>query len=393
MPLYQYKALSAAGKAQAGVIDADSIEVAKSKLRLQKLLITSIQIQKRQSKQRELTQKELLTFTRDVYQLLRSGLPLYESLVTICEKSSGDKVLPIYLDIADQVKQGKSLSSVLGCYPKSFNQIYVSMVGAAEESGNLDQIFKELSIIIARDQRLKNLISQAMTYPTFLGVFSLAVLVALFTYLIPSMKELLEGRNLNPLTQKILSISYFMESHKLAMGLFLLFVAATLIWLFKSEKGSSWLKVQLVKVPIFRKLMTQNIMMRFCRTLSTLLTSGIPLVDALKLSKQVMNHPSFETIIDSAQKRLVEGKKLSSELGQSKLIPTLVIRMISTAEEAGDTPGMLRNIAEIYEEDLEKTLAQFTSLLQPVMLIVLGIIIAIILLAVLLPMTDVSSFM
>jgi general secretion pathway protein F len=392
MPLFHYRAVTGEGKKISGFVDADSLEVAKEKLRKQKVLVTSLAFRGLQTKEIQLTPALLLAFTRDLGQLLRAGLPVYESLMTIEEKYRRHKIHPLFLDLCDHLKNGSSLSSALKKYPKSFDAVYLSMVQAAEQTSSLAFIFDQLSLLISKQQKLKKQVISALTYPALLGCFCLFVLLSLFFFVVPTFKELFEGRSLHPLTEVVISISSFLTVHWQRL-LFGLAAACMAIFLFlRQEKGKLFLQHTFLKMPFFKSVIIQSALIRFCRSLSLLLKGGVPFIDALALSRRVMKQLLLEKIIERAEKRIVEGEKLSEELKKDPLIPNLVTRMLAIAEETGKMAPMLGNIADIYDEELEKNLNQLTTLLQPILLLFLGGIVGLVLLSVLLPLTDVGSF-
>jgi general secretion pathway protein F/type IV pilus assembly protein PilC len=206
------------------------------------------------------------------------------------------------------------------------------------------------------------------------------------------MKELLMDRNLHPLTQGILSISEFLESHANIMAFTFLGAILVLLLFLQSRQGRQYIQKISLKIPILKKFITETVLVRFTQTLSVLLAGGVPVVNALKYAKKVMNHCEFEQAVTQAEKGLIEGKKLSEELKKSGIFPNIMVRMLQISDETGNTPEMLKNISRMYEDNLDKTLNRITALIQPVLLLVLGIVVGIILLAVLLPLTDVSSF-
>ncbi|MDX8430866.1 MAG: type II secretion system F family protein [Candidatus Algichlamydia australiensis] len=394
MSLYQYTALASSGKKIKGIIDADSLGSAKERLLKQKILVTKLsQYERVQKKSHHLKPAQLLDFTRDMCGLLRAGLPLYESLATVEEKYRGQKCHGVLLDLADQVKQGSSLSTAMEKYKKSFSSLYVSMVAAAEESGAIENVFEELSSFLTRQQKLKKQIGSAMFYPAFLGSFCLLVLSALLFFLIPSLEQLFEDRQLHPLTAFILGLSHFLRAYKLILGTLLATAVVSICLLMKRPENKRSLQSFLLRTPVVSTIITEAVLIRFCRAMASLLTNGVSMVKALRLSRKVMGHPLFEELIEEAEGKMVEGKKISESLGSSKLMPPLVARMLAIAEETGSSAAALGNIAAIYEENLERNLARFTALLQPVMMLFLGLIVGLIVLAVLLPLTDMQSFM
>ncbi|MDJ0651919.1 MAG: type II secretion system F family protein [Simkaniaceae bacterium] len=393
MALYQYKALSRDGRRKMGMINADSIGLAKEKLRKEKILVTEISSYAKKGQELTISSALLVGFTRDLHVLLRAGLPLYDSLLTLEEKYRKTKLHPIFLDLCDQVKEGHHFSEALKEYPKIFDPIYLSMVKAGEESGFLEQSFAKLEKLIGQQQALRKKLSSAMIYPAFLAVFCLSVISVLLFFLIPSMSELFEERTLHPMTQGVLSLSHFLNDHAFIIFTLLSGIFLCLLLFVRNPKGKEIWKEGLMHIPIAKRLFIETIMARFCRVFSILCKGGVSMIECLKLSKNVLKNVHFEKIISDAEIKVLEGKRLSEQLQKSPLIPALVVRLLSIAEESGRVAEMMAHLASIYEEEIEKSLARLTSLLQPVMLLFLGVIVAVILLAVLLPLTDVSSIL
>lgn len=393
MPLFKYQGVSNQNKKTSGVIKADSLATAKDELRKNKVFITKIGQHKEKYETRSISNGMLISFTRDLSQLLRAGLPLYESLLAIEEKYKNHPSHSLFLEMCDQVKLGKDLSDVLTLFPKIFDQIYISMVRSAEETGSLDLVFSELEKLISRQQKLKKQIISALIYPLFLLFFCILVVNALFFFLIPSMEQLFEGRALHPMTETILSISRFMRDYGIFLASVSLLFSLFLFAFFSHRRGKVFYKALLLKLPLINKMTQHAVLTRFCRALSVMLKSSVSLVEGLSLAKRTMNHPSFEAIIDHAKAEIMQGGRLSVNLSKSPLIPSLVIRMVAISEETGNMSEMFQNIALIYEEELEKSLTRFTAMLQPVMLLFLAIVVGVVILSVLLPLTDVGSFL
>lgn len=393
MPLFRYKALAETGRATTGVIDADSESVAKERLRKQKVMVTSIGLLKDNKKEIGLDRSLLLSFTKELGQLLRAGLPVYESLLTLEEKYRRHKSHSLFLDLCDRLKSGSSLSASLRRYPKTFDEIYLSMVTSAEQSGSLPQIFDQLSTLISKQQKLRKQLTSALIYPAFLGSFCLLVIFSLLLFVVPSMRDLFEGRPLHPITHIVLALSTFVNAAWPFLLAGALGLAAFAFAFFRHPQGRLFLERGLLKLPLVKTLIVQAALIRFCRSLSVLLHGGVPLITSLSLSRRVMKQALLEEVIEKAERRIGEGKKLSDELKSSPLIPSLVTRMLALAEETGKTVPMLQNIADIYDEEMESHLTQMTALLQPTILLILGGVVGLILLSVLLPLTDVSSFL
>lgn len=392
MPLFRYKALSDGGRRVTGVIDADSFDAAKERLLKQKILVTKLFSLDQSRKETTLDGALLLSFTREMQQLLSAGLPLYESLLTIEEKYRKGPGHLLFLDLCDRLKEGSSFSAALKKYPKSFDTIYLTMIQAGERTGSLPWVFEQLHQLITRKQKLKKQLVSAISYPLFLGSFCFLLIMGLLFFVVPSMKELFEDRTLHPITSCVLACSQFVIGHGKSLASSMILLTGCCIFLFKQPSTRYFVQKQLLKVPLIKTVAMEAALVRFSRACSILLLGGVPIVNALALARSVMNHPYLEEGIEEAEKRIVEGKSLSQELKNSPHIPPLVVRMLSIAEETGKMPQMFQNIADIYDEQLEKNLAQIITFLQPVLLLTMGAVVGIVILSILLPLTDVSSF-
>jgi general secretion pathway protein F/type IV pilus assembly protein PilC len=393
MPLFRYKAIQEDGRESKGVIDADSLAMAKERLRKQRVLVTSIEGWSGGSSSKpRLSPAQLLSFTRELTQLLKAGLPLYESLLTIEEKHQKTKAHSLFIDLCDLLKHGWSFSSALAKYPETFDEIYLSMVRSAEQSGALYSAFDQLTALITKQQKLKKQLLSSLAYPAFLGGFCLLVIGALFFFVIPSMKELFEGRMVHPLTQTVLWISDFLNTYAgWLLALFIL-LGLTLFGVSKQEGFRRKCSLFLLKLPYLKKILIQSALIRFFRAMYMLLSGGVPLVEALRFSKKVVRHAALEKLVAETELKVVEGKKISELFSSSGFIPPLVLRMLTIGEETGNMGSMLRNMADIYEEELDKDLQQLATFLQPAVLLFLGVVVGVVVLSILLPLTDVSSF-
>ena len=321
-------------------------------------------------------------------QLLRSGIPLFESLVIIEEKYHNHRFHPLMMDLCDGLKMGMSLSELLRKYPQSFDPVYVSMVHAGEQTASLPTIFDELCGLLQRQQKLKKQLFSAAAYPLFLGSFCGVVFFSLLLFVIPSLKNLFDGRALHPITRFVFAASDLTLAHGLEFAGGLLAILILLVIALRNPALRQKLDGWMLKVPFVGEFLREAALIRFCRTSSLLLSGGLPILPTLQLSRHVMKNKLLEEVMARAAQKVSEGRPLSEEL---KAFPSMVSRMLAIAEETGKTAFMLQSIANICEENLEKRLQQFTAFLQPVLLLLLGLIVGIVLLSILIPMTDVGS--
>lgn len=392
MPLYQYKALSPKGKTFSSTIDADSLFEAKQKLiRLQ---VAAFQIEQLNDKKRghTLSKNEVLNLTREIARLLHAGLPLYETLSALVEKYQDQKAHKILLDIADQVKNGTPFSKALSRHPENFDLLYSSMIANAEKTGRLSLALHEVADLISRQLQVRKQLMSALLYPTMLFGFCLVVLSSLLFYVIPSLKELFDGHDLHPFTKLVFAASGFACSMQTPIACLFIAIAASLVAIPFSPRWKKQLFSLSFHLPYFKTLLAKVAFVRFSRAVATLLEGGLPLVQAFKEARLVTHHSALESIIQKAEERITQGESVSKPFQDVPLIPPLIPRMLGIAEEGGKLPFMMRQIAEIYEDELERTLRTFSTVAQPILLLVLGLIIGFVLLSVLLPLTDVSSF-
>ncbi len=392
MPLFQYVYVDAQGKHRTGMIDAQGDLDAKMKLREQGVLITKINSKQKISSRQNLKSENLLTFTIQLSQLINAGVPLYEGLKALEEHSRGESYHRIILSLCEQIKTGMSLSNAMAVYPESFDKLYCGMVAAGEAVGVLGPVLEKLSQFLNRQMKLRKQISTALIYPGVLGSFALLIIGLLLGFVVPSLEDLFADRKLNSFTNAVLGLSHIFRGY---WWLYLPVGIGSIVWSvmkIRSPEGKIWLQDKLLRVPLLKTLVAQAALTRFCRTLSTLLEGGLSMIESLRIARSVMNNATLEKEIQAAEIKIIEGHSLSQELARSKFIPKMVTRMLAVGEESGTTVSMLSRIADMYEQDLEKTLDRVMALAQPIILIVMGLIIGTVLLAVLLPLTDVSSF-
>jgi general secretion pathway protein F len=392
MPYYEYKALSEKGKILKATIDAESLQDAKLKLIRRQLAVFNIEQVSEQEMKNRLNKQDVLILTREIARLLQAGLPLFEALSALEEKYRGQKAHRLFLSLSDLVRSGYSFSQSLAKHPKTFDLLYISMVANAEKTGRLGEALNELADLWEKQLKVRKQIISSLLYPALLSGFCLVILFSLLFYVIPSLRELFDGRNLHPFTKMIFALSQFACQSKGFLSLLLIALASLTIAAFLLKSWKEKLFSFTLKMPFLKPLFVKVAFVRFSRAAATLLEGGVPLIQAFDQARKVMRHPILETVIAKAEEKIAQGESIQSTFQNHPLIPPLIPRMIAIAEEGGKLPFMMNQIAQIYEEELEKTLTQFASMAQPILLLVLGGIIGFVLLSVLLPMTDVSSF-
>lgn len=392
MPLYQYQYVDSSGKRKSGAIEAQGDREAKEKLREQGFLITQLKEKSKINRKQNLKGDNLLAFTVQLSQLINAGVPLYESLTAIEEQSRGDSYHRVILSICEHIRSGTSLSVAMGHYPDSFDKLYCGMVAAGEAVGALGPVLEKLTQFLNRSMKLKKQIVTAMIYPGILAGFSLLIIGVLLGFVVPSLEGIFAERKLNTFTNAVLAFSHLFRDYWWFYFPVILGILAWGIWQLRSAKGRLWLEKTLLKVPLLKTLVIQTAVARFCRTMGTLLQGGLNMIESLRISRNIMRNVVLEKEIQIAEGKIIEGHSLSQELKRSAYFPNLVARMLAVGEESGTNIIMLNRIADMYEGEIEKTLDRVMAMAQPVILIVMGLVIGTVLLAILLPLTDVSSF-
>lgn len=392
MPLYNYQSIDGEGMKRRGLIDAHSESEAKRRLREQGVMVVSL-VQKEGTSSREnLKGDQLLMFTMQFSQLVGAGIPIYESLIALEEQYRNEAFHRVVLSLCEKIKGGIPLSSAMGEFPDSFDKLYCSMVHAGESAGALNIVLTRLVQFLTKQSHMRKEITTAMIYPVILSTFALVVISLLLGFVIPSIEGIFGDRQLNRFTALIIGASHIFRNW---WWVYLPLILGSGVWLYfrlKTVAGKLWLERQLLKLPLIRQLMIQAAVARFCRTMGTLQEGGLTIIDSMRIAREVMNNATLEEEMRRFEGRIIEGSSLSAELSHSRWFPQLVSRMLAVGEESGTSVIMLNKIADMYEDNLEKALSRVLAFAQPVILVVMGVIIGSVLLAVLLPLTDMSSF-
>ena len=391
MPLYDYQAFNQQGKKQSGVVEATNQKEAKDKLREKGLMVSKMGSRTRVSSKQNLVGDNLLAFTLQLSQLVNAGVPLYESLVALEDQSQREPYHRIMLSLCEQIKAGSSLSDAMKLYPESFDRLYCSMVGAGEAAGALGLVLERLTQFLSRQMRLKKEITTAMTYPLILSCFCLLIIGVLLGFVVPSIEGIFADRQLNRFTAFVLGVSHIFRYYwwlYIPTGIGLVVFT---IYKLRTKEGKLWLERISLKLPLIRTLVIQTSVARFSRTMATLQQGGLTMIDSLRLATDVMKNIVLEEEMKGAETKIIEGSSLSAQLKQSKYIPTMVSRMLAVGEDTGNATVMFNKIADMYEDNLEKTLSRVMALAQPVILIIMGGIIGLVMVAILLPLSEVAS--
>jgi len=409
MPVYQYRGYRNDGGSAAGIVDAENVKVARLKLRKEGVFPTDV-VEQGQSSARQperlrtrtargtgrsatLSAHDLALLTRQFATLLVAGLPLVEALGVLVEQAEKKPTKALLAEIREEVRGGKALSVVLETYGKDFSSIYVHMVRAGETSGALDQILFRLSEFLEKQLALKAKVTNATLYPALMLFVGVSVLFFLMAFVVPkitavftSMKQALPWP-----TVVLMSISRFFADYWLLLVGFAVACIFFIRRFVHTEKGRMLADRVTLRLPLIGDVARMVSISRLTGTLATMLASGVQLLDALDVSKRVMNNRVLEETVEGARQNIREGETIADPLKRSGEFPALVTHMIAVGERSGDMEEMLRRVSQIYDGEVERVITRLTSLLEPVMILAMGIIVFFIVVAILLPIFEMGQ--
>lgn len=387
MPSFSYIALDSSNKKIKGKMDVSSHEEASKKLIENGFFILSIKLEKSNNKTPfPLTKR--LEFTTYMHQLLKAGLPVYESLISLKEK----KVSYAFIidELINKISIGESLSSCLKNQSHYFPKLYQAVIAAAEASGELEQGFASLKELQQKQLKLFLTFKNALIYPLILLGFAFLVVILLLFFIIPSLRDLFESKKIEGLTKYVLALSDFCCSNTNVLLISISSLILGLLLGFKNPKIKSRIFEFFAKIPFISSLMLSFKLENFFSCLALLLSRSVNLKESLNLSKNVLNHPRLENGVDKMIEALVLGKKLSE--GVIEPMPPVVKRLFGISEMTGNLYHSVEQLSNLFREEAEKKLQKLTTFLQPLLLALIGLIIGFVVLSILIPLTDTQSF-
>ncbi|MBL9149137.1 MAG: type II secretion system F family protein [Phycisphaerae bacterium] len=423
MATFAYEAMNSSGKPQKGTIEADTSEDAMKKIRAQGFFPTSIREQKikggagggaggaaprevKKKKGRGMTiaigrvpLKRMTLFTRQLSTLQDAGLPLLRSLQILEQQQRPGLLKSILGGVCEDVEGGTTLSDAMAKHPKAFDRLYVKMVNAGEIGGVLDVILQRLADFMEKGQRLRRRIKGALIYPTVVITIAILIVTGIMYYVIPKFQEIF-----NDFDVKLPSLTIFLvtaskwvagqsSKDQTIPGAIWIISAPILIFIFfklirKTGFGRAWTDILLLKIPVIGGLVKKSSIARFTRTLGTLISAGVPILEAINITKDTSGNYVFERALAKVHDSIREGDTFANPLRESKVCDSIVVNMIDVGEETGDLDVMLMKIADNYDEEVDVAVASLLSLLEPFMVVILGGIVGAIVLALFLPLVS-----
>ncbi|MGA1790849.1 MAG: type II secretion system F family protein [bacterium] len=400
MPVFKYKGKTLQGKEIEGEITGDNKELVMAELRRQAIIPT--QIKKKPTEINisipgfgaKIKEKDKIVFTRQFSTMIDAGLPLVQSLEILGQQTENPELAKYIKDIKMTVEGGSTFADALRKYPKVFDQLYVNMVEAGEAGGILDTILARLAGYMERALGLKRKVKSAMTYPIVILVVAVVVVAGLLIFVIPQFADLFTsfGGTLPLPTRIVIFMSDFLKGWgglSILIGIIAFFI--TLKKVRQTEKGKLYIDRFMLRTPVFGPLLRKVAIAKFTRTLGTLMSSGVPLLDGMDITARTAGNKVIEKAVQSSRTSISEGKTIAEPLGETHVFPPMVVQMISIGESTGALDTMLSKIADFYDEEVNAAVEALTSMLEPLLMVFLGGAVGFILIAMYMPIFGLAN--
>ena len=417
MARYKFTALDAKGKEVHGEIDADTQAQAVARIREKQYFPTKVEELasggaaapakkgggKKGAMQMEIKlpkflqggvkAKQLTTFTRQMSTLVNAGLPLMRALRVLQRQEKNVALRDAVLQMAESIESGSTFAEALAAHPKIFDRLFVNMVKAGEVGGVLDVVLARLAEFQEKAEKIKGKVKSAMTYPIVVLVMAVSILMFLMTYIVPKFADifgdLMGGKGMPMITQFVMNASDALV-HRFPVVLITLVALGVIIKLLaKTDKGRYALDKFKLHAPVFGTLISKNSISRFTRTLGTLMSAGVPVLQALNIVKETVGNEVIAKSVTTIHDAVKEGENMAPPIASSKVFPPMVVSMVEVGEETGALPDMLMKIADSYDDDVDNAVAAMTSIIEPLLIIFLAVIVGTIVIALFMPLVSI----
>ncbi|MBM4338094.1 MAG: type II secretion system F family protein [Deltaproteobacteria bacterium] len=398
MPIYKWEGKTSKGSVKKGEMEAPSEAAIRIHLRQQSIIPTRIAVKGKEFKislpmAKKVPQRAIAIFTRQLATMIDAGLPLVQSLDILSSQQENKLFKNVLREIREDVEGGSTFAGALKKHPSTFDDLYTNLVVAGEEGGILDNILTRLSNYIEKAEALKKKVKSAMIYPAIIVSVAILVVIILMLFVIPVFETMFKsaGQSLPLPTLIVLTMSKIVKKYIVVI----IPAAILFVYLFKkfykTEAGKTLIDRLTLKVPVFGMLLKKVAVARFARTLGTLVSSGVPILDGLLIVSKTAGNRTVETAILNARASIREGETIAEPLGRSKIFPAMVIQMISVGESTGALDSMLTKIADFYDDEVDVAVSNLTSLLEPFLMVFLGVVIGGVVIAMYLPIFQMAS--
>ena len=399
MPVFRYTGKTRAGAPQRGEIEASDRSSATAVLRQRQILVTSIRAKPKELQIKipgfgsKVTEQEVVVFTRQFATMIEAGLPLVQCLDILARQAENKEFARVIGQVKTDVESGDSFADALRKHPKVYSAFYVNMVEAGEAGGILDTILARLAAYMEKAAALKGQVKGAMVYPAVIIGIAVIVVVFLLLYVIPVFADMFAsfGGTLPAPTRFVMFLSDLVKNYIL----YALPLLGVLVWLFKrfykTEKGKLTVDTLLLKLPVFGPLIQKVAVAKFTRTLGTLVSSGVPIIDGLEITARTAGNKVVEGAVLSIISSIKEGQTIAEPLGRQAIFPPMVVQMIEVGENAGALDTMLNKIADFYDQEVDTAVAALTKLMEPMLMVFLGTVIGGMVVAMYLPIFKIAG--
>ncbi|MCH2584646.1 MAG: type II secretion system F family protein, partial [Planctomycetes bacterium] len=409
-PVFAFEAIKDDGQKVKSEVTAGSKDEAIRKIQDQGLRPTRIKAQKEESKSRSVpgvekapakkkgglfmggvSSKDIVTFTTQLSTLQDAGLPIVRSLKILEEQQKPGRFKDQLEEVSSEVEQGSTLSEAMAKYPKSFDKLYISMVKAGEAGGVLDVILRRLAGFMEKSQKLRKQVKGALIYPAAVITVAILILVVIMLFVVPAFEKMFAdiGQALPAPTQLLLNTSQAIQTYWYLIPLIPIFLMFIMKMIARTEAGERWIDAFKLRMPVFGNIIKKSSVARFCRTLGTLIASGVPILEALRIVKDAVGNVIISNAIEDVHGSIREGDTIADPLRASGIFDELLVNMIDVGEETGELDKMLMKIADNYEADVDVAVEGMSSLLEPLLIVGMGLVVGFIVISLFLPLVSI----
>lgn len=401
MPTFVYTGKTGTGEAAKGEIQAQNLAQATAALKRQQILPATINEKKGFALNdikipgigAKVKTKDLVVFSRQFATMIDAGLPLVQCLEILASQQENPEFKKVLLDVKGAVEGGSTFADALRKHPKVFDELYVNLIAAGEVGGILDTILNRLSGFLEKSEKLKGKVKGALTYPTVVIIIALLVVTGLLIWVVPIFEDMFKdfGQALPAPTQIVVNMSKFLQSSWYVIIIVIVGVGIALNRTYKTHRGKRVMDGIFLRVPVFGDLIRKTAVARFTRTLGTMLSSGVPILEGLEIVAKTAGNVVIEESIMKARVSLSQGKTLAEPLIETKVFPGMVTQMIAVGESTGALDAMLTKIADFYEDEVDAAVDALTSLIEPLLMAFLGIVVGGLVIALYLPIFQIAG--
>ncbi|MHB1222299.1 MAG: type II secretion system F family protein [Gammaproteobacteria bacterium] len=399
---YQWTGIDARGKRVKGVVEAIDLKDAQLELKKQGVEVITLQLSSESSwlkmkiftRKKKIKPRDILLFTRYLSTMLAAGLPLVQALDIIGHDQENPEVKAMILSVKSSVEGGKTLAESFSKYPKQFGELYSSLIKAGEKSGTLDKVLNRLGLYLERTEDLKRKIKKALVYPTAIIVVAGLVSLILLLFVVPQFEAMFKsfGGDLPAFTRVVVSLSKVLRSY----GWAVLIVSVVGVWWLRRllQRSAALQRLRdkwILKMYLIGPVLKNGIIARYARTLATTLEAGMPMVESMNSMAAVMGNRIYSEAVLDVCKDMISGRQLSASMRTTKLFPNMAVQMVAVGEASGTLSAMLHKVADYYEEEVNTTVDNLSNLLEPVIMLVLGVVVGSFVVAMYLPIFKMGS--